>query len=89
MRYLSFSLENYKGLKKISIDDLSDLSCFIGNNESGKTTILKGIEIIGKLCLGENLSEREKKEIRPRESSFNGGITFSTRMKLQIQRLNH
>ena len=91
MRYLSFSLENYKGLKKISIDDLSDLSCFIGNNESGKTTILKGIEIIGKLCLGENLSEREKKEIRPRESSFNGGITFSTRMKFtdtEIKSLN-
>ena len=45
MIYKKFYFKNYKGIKETSIE-LSDgggIHCIIGKNESGKTTILKGI----------------------------------------------
>lgn len=45
MTYTGFRLENFKGIKDVSINLIkNDLILLLGLNESGKTTILKGIE---------------------------------------------
>ena len=50
MIYKKFYFKNYKGIKEkveIDIDANGDKPyCIIGNNEGGKTTILKGINLL-------------------------------------------
>ena len=85
MKYLSYALENYRGIKEkitIEINDSKSLSCIIGNNESGKTTILQGIKIIGQLCKGHVFVLDKINSFRPRLSSFTGDIIFSTKIEL-------
>jgi len=63
IQYIKFTLENFKGIvKEVAIDISSNINhpfCFVGNNECGKTTILKDIELIGKLCKGYVLQNGE------------------------------
>lgn len=45
LSYLKFTIENFKGIEKVEIDlARNGLILLLGLNESGKTTILKGIE---------------------------------------------
>ena len=56
MKYKSFTIENYKGIKDITLDlNRSNLYCFIGINESGKTTLLDAIKTWWLLCNGGKL----------------------------------
>ena len=93
MKYLSFSLENYKGIEnKITLDIDNDkaLSCLVGDNESGKTTILQGINLIGRLCKGGregNLSQVDLRENRPRGVDFSGDIIFSAKIKMENEEI--
>lgn len=43
MRILSLSLENIKSFEKVENLEFSDINIFIGNNNSGKSTLLKAI----------------------------------------------
>lgn len=58
MKYLNFKLQNFKGIEslKIKISDKQPL-CLVGMNESGKSTILEGIDLIGRHC--ELLSKKK------------------------------
>ena len=82
MIYKKFYFKNYKGIKdKVEIDiDANSKKpyCIIGNNESGKTTILKGINIIGRLCCGDKLNDDETSEIKPNIDYWTGEIELST-----------
>ncbi len=86
MKYLSFSLENYKGIKKFSINvDPNQPISLVGLNESGKTTILEGIDHIGKHCkqLSTNkfrqlLNNGELAKVRPKKLP---GVFFSDEIK--------
>lgn len=85
MHYESFTLENYKGISQavtVSIEDTSKTpTCLVGNNESGKTTILKGIELIGKLSHGHRLRDGELAACRPKKAiHYTGTIRLSTRV---------
>ena len=85
MKYLSFSLENYKGIKEkvtIDINDEKSLSCIIGDNSSGKTTILQGIQLIGFFCSGNKLQPNTSTSIKPKGIIFSGDITFSATIKI-------
>lgn len=82
MIFQIFTLENYKGISdKVTIDLTEGKEGFpyslVGNNESGKTTILKGIELIGQLCSGLVLQNGKLASIRPKEAYFNGETTLS------------
>ena len=44
------SLENFKGIEKLEIADLSRINVFVGRNETGKSTILEALS----LCLSVN-----------------------------------
>ncbi len=86
MQYKSFSLKNYKGIKEhLTFDITTGIRvphCIIGNNESGKTTILKGIERISKLCKGKSIEDimKETKEnihsIKPKGDYFSDAVTL-------------
>ena len=69
MKYINFSFKNYKGINDLSFDFNAESKkpyCIIGNNESGKTTILKGIELISKLCEGKSLVNGNRQAICPK-----------------------
>lgn len=54
MRYTKFTLKNFKGIEEVDFDFLlkrkKKPAVLLGLNESGKTTILEGIKLIGKHC---------------------------------------
>ena len=51
MRYIKFTLKNFKGIKEVTLDVTQEKPiALVGINESGKTTILEGIEYIGEHC---------------------------------------
>ena len=82
MKFKSFTLKNYKGITipvtfSIETARQSLPYCVIGNNESGKTTLLKGIELIGKLCKGHKLGNGSLLKIRPKSINFSDEITLS------------
>ena len=88
MKYKRFILENFKGIKKIelSLEKINQPISLVGLNESGKTTILKGIWTIGKHCellaksKGQPLLENgERNKMKPKTGAmfFGGDIIFS------------
>ncbi|WP_332066209.1 AAA family ATPase [Bartonella sp. CB189] len=82
MIFTSFKLENFRGISQpVEIDFTKGNQDFpfvlVGNNESGKTTILKGINFISVLCRGKQLPENFFVSIRPKSSYFNGDIILS------------
>lgn len=86
MRYKSFSLTNFRGISdevKINVVDFSKIISIIGNNESGKTTILQGIEYIGYLCKGNILTNGKLKRALPKKQN-SGFITVDTIFKCEI-----
>lgn len=86
MIYKKFYFENYKGIKKISIelDKNNKLHCIVGINESGKTTILKAIETTYKLLIGDkgDVIKNEIEKIQPKISNFSGNILFGVIIEL-------
>ena len=86
MRYKSFEITNFKGIKSAKIDipgdDVTSVA-LIGLNESGKTTILQAIYSFSPDDDSKVLFEKDKKptkpdiEIIPRDkiSSFTGSVT--------------
>lgn len=48
MQLRSFEISNYKNLKNVSVENISDLHTFIGKNSSGKSSIIEGIRLIEK-----------------------------------------
>ncbi|WP_413154768.1 AAA family ATPase [Bartonella sp. cb54] len=94
MLFTSFKLENFRGISQpVEIDFTKGNQDFpfvlVGNNESGKTTILKGIHSISALCHGEEaisaLCRAEKVEnfdvfIRSKCAFFNKKTILSTRI---------
>ncbi|MHA2074821.1 MAG: AAA family ATPase, partial [Candidatus Hodarchaeales archaeon] len=45
MRIKNFSLENFRSIASIELDDIPNLNSFIGPHNSGKTNILTGISV--------------------------------------------
>ena len=81
IQFKQFKFENYKGIKgplTVNFDSTKQVPhCLIGDNEAGKTTILKGIETIGKLCRGYELSKGEILAIKPIGSTFGKTVELS------------
>ncbi|WP_336288619.1 AAA family ATPase [Bartonella sp. CB60] len=82
MQFVAFKLENFRGISKpLTIDmtngNLSFPFVLIGDNESGKTTILEGIKTIYRLCSGEELDDSFIASMRPKSPSFSNKITLT------------
>ena len=78
IQFKRFHFQNYKGIKEpltVEFDSTTQSPhCLIGDNEAGKTTILRGIETIGKLCKGEPLENGDLLRIKPIGPSFSGNV---------------
>ena len=80
MIYKKFYFKNYKGInnekiEEVEIDANSNKPyCIIGNNEGGKTTILKGMEFISCLCRGEGIQLNELDKIHKKDLYYTGNV---------------
>lgn len=55
MRFIkSIELDNYLNVKHAKLDDLKDLNVIIGPNNCGKTSVLKSVELLGRLSFGKH-----------------------------------
>jgi predicted ATPase len=92
MKYISFFFENYQGIQQ-KIDFIlskDNINTIIGNNESGKTTILKGIRLVYDLIQGLELQNGKLAGIRPKSSAFTGKITLGAKLQFnptEIERI--
>ena len=41
--FSSIKIENFRGIKKIKVEDLKQFNLFVGKNNCGKTTLLESI----------------------------------------------
>lgn len=44
MKLVSLQLENFRGYSKITTIDISDLTCLVGKNDAGKSTVLEALD---------------------------------------------
>ena len=82
MIYKKFYFKNYKGIKETSIELDKDnrLNCIVGINESGKTTILKGIYDIFTLLTGGSIDNLFEECIDKTEANFTGEMKFGVEL---------
>lgn len=81
MKFKSITIENLKGIKKVTIDFTNNrILTLVGLNESGKTTILEGMHLCYKLIKGEKLKPKDYNSIRPKGIGFTGSIKIVTRL---------
>ncbi len=89
MRYLSFTIKNYKGIKEAYLPFLrkstskSKIFTLVGLNESGKTTILEALDFFYSSMTDR--SEYNKNKLIPRHFryNFNDEVSISTKLLLE------
>jgi AAA15 family ATPase/GTPase len=83
MRYKSFYIKNYKGIKELTIDlnrdPFTNIITLVGLNESGKTTILEAISLFSKEPLADNLHK-----LIPKSKKFNFSDTIEIHAILEL-----
>lgn len=77
MRYTKFEIRNFKGIERLTIDlskqPNSNIHTFVGLNESGKTTILEAINIVGHDWEKGNEHQLTPKHLK---ASFTGDVSI-------------
>ena len=83
MKYKSFYIKNYKGIKELSIDldkdPKTNIITLVGLNESGKTTILEAISLFSSAPLSENIHKLIPKS---KKFSFTDSIEIHATLEL-------
>lgn len=83
MKYVAFSIKNYKGIEKLDIDLASagkyKIFTLVGLNESGKTTILEAIDFFQK-----DVPEGQEHTIIPKskKGNFNDSVSVEATLEL-------
>lgn len=81
MRIKRFTVKNYKSLKEVTIDNLSDLTVFVGPNDCGKSNILKAMEFF--------FNWVDSNEIKDSKASGSGGSIFQFEYQSRDMRICH
>lgn len=83
MRYKSFYIKNFKGIKELTIDldkkPLSNIITLVGLNESGKTTILEAINL-----LNYNIKPEDVHKLIPKNRKFSFNDTIEVHAQLEF-----
>lgn len=83
MRYKSFYIKNYKGIKDLTIDlnrdPFTNIITLVGLNESGKTTILEAISLFSKAPVADELHK-----LIPKSKKFNFSDTIEIHAILEL-----
>lgn len=84
MKYLSFRIERYKGIDDITVDiaNNGNCACLLGMNESGKTSIMKAIELFGRVINGDFPKNGQRNELRPRGNSFDHSVKITAKVQI-------
>ncbi|MCE3278110.1 MAG: family ATPase [Bacteroidetes bacterium] len=86
MHYSKFIIQNYKGIKNITIDlekePKSKILTLVGLNESGKTSILEAIDLFE-----NDTNEADSHKLIPKnhKSNFNDNVTVKAILKLNAK----
>ena len=84
MIYKSFKIKNFKGIDEVSIDLAnSRIISLVGLNESGKTSIMEGVQLFYRIAKGENPTTEHLNEFRPKGINFSGKIEISATLILE------
>lgn len=51
----SLSIENYRGISQLDLEDFSRINIFVGQNGSGKTTVLEAVSLAAEPLLGQHI----------------------------------
>ena len=83
MRYKSFFIKNYKGIKELTLDLIRDpqtnIITLVGLNESGKTTILEAISLFS-----DEPEADEMHKLIPKSKKFNFTDTIEIHTTIQL-----
>jgi predicted ATP-dependent endonuclease of OLD family len=83
MKYKSFYIKNYKGIKELTLDlevlPPVNITTLVGLNESGKTTILEAISMIVK-----DVPDSDKHKLIPKSKKFNFNDTIEVHATLLL-----
>ena len=83
MKYTSFYIKNYKGIKELTLeldkDPKSNVITLVGLNESGKTTVLEAIDLLNK---GVKVEGRHKLIPKAKKFNFTDEIEIKSEIKL-------
>ncbi len=78
MIYQSFIIKNFKGIDEVNIELINNrIITLVGLNESGKTSIMEGMNLFYRMTKSEDPSNEQLNEFRPKGINFTGGITIS------------
>ncbi|MDP3769665.1 MAG: AAA family ATPase [Candidatus Sungbacteria bacterium] len=84
MIYKSFRIKNFKGIDEVNVDLVnSRIITLVGLNESGKTSIMEGVQLFYRIAKGENPSTEQLNEFRPKGINFTGTIEVSASLILE------
>lgn len=84
MIYKSFTIKNFKGVDSVNIDlENNRIITLVGLNESGKTSVMKGMELFYKMVRGNEPTDEELKEFRQKGTAFTGNIIISATLHFE------
>ena len=84
MIYKSFKIKNFKGIDEVNVDLAnSRIITLVGLNESGKTSIMEGVQLFYHMAKGENPTTEQLNEFRPKGINFSGSIEISATLILE------
>ena len=84
MYYKKFVIERFKGIDKVEVDLERDrVVTLVGLNESGKTTVMQGIELYYRMARDKQPSTEQLKEFRPKGIDFSGNIVVGATLRLE------
>lgn len=86
MIYKSFKLKNFKGIDEVNVDLAnSRIITLVGLNESGKTSIMEGVQLFYRIAKGEDPTAEQLNEFRPKGINFSGNIEVSATLILESE----
>ncbi len=78
MKYTNFTIKKFKGVDKVDIDLSNNrVITLVGLNESGKTTIMEAISLFYKMLKGDEPTDVELIDFRPKGAGFTGNIEIT------------
>ncbi len=84
MIYKSFKIKNFKGIDEVNVDLAnSRIITLVGLNESGKTSIMEGVQLFYRIAKGENPTTEQLNEFRPKGINFSDKIEVSATLILE------
>ncbi len=84
MIYKSFKIKNFKGIDEVNVDLAnSRIITLVGLNESGKTSIMEGVQLFYRIAKGGNPTTEQLNEFRPKGINFSGKIEVSATLILE------